>query len=235
MPIPPIAKLPLSKSPWKQATQKWLNSWSLKAHTTLSATCSTTSFPNNSQHKNLANTRPLILEGKLAMLWLLKILPLRTAPLRKLWGGHESGSSCWWRILHKKWLRTGGIIPWMKKLWSRKKSQRNRLKKWMNNNRRKSQRKLQNQSKFQRKSYWTKNTNFMDFHKSCSTTISTTTLWKSWSTKATQSWSRTTQCKKNKSSKQKRRSSPNPVNRKNDWPAIYCVTSTNFKANEYIE
>ena len=143
MPIPPIAKLPLLKSPWKQATQKWLNSSLLKAHTTLLAMCWTTSFPNNSQLKSPANTRQLILEGKLAMLWLFKTLRLRTVPLRKLWGGRESGNWCWWKILLKKWPKTGEIImPWMKKLWSRKKSRKNRLKKWTNNSRRKNQNKL---------------------------------------------------------------------------------------------
>lgn len=94
MPIPPIAKLPLLKSPWKQATPKWLNSSLLKAHTTLLEMCWTTFSPNNSQLKSPANTRQLILEGKLAMLWLLKILRLRTVPLRKLWDGQESGNLC---------------------------------------------------------------------------------------------------------------------------------------------
>ena len=142
MPIPPIAKLPLLKSPWKQATPKWLNSSLLKAHTTLLAMCWTTSSPNNSRLKSPANTRPSILEGKLAMLWLLKILRLRTVPLRKLWGGQESGNLFWWKILLKKWPKTGEIMPWMKKLWSRKKNRKNRLKKWTNNSRRKSQNKI---------------------------------------------------------------------------------------------
>ena len=163
------------------------------------AMSSTIFYPKNPLVKRLANLPRLTLERRSVIPSLLRILPSRIAPSKRLSDGPESGKPCLWGIQLRKCQKIVKGLPnlWDKMSWLRRKSQTLKGKKYKKSQKashRLSHRPSHNQSLPM--AYWRRNTNFMDCLRFCWMTTTTTIFWRFWWGRGTQFWLRMTQSRK---------------------------------------